>query len=309
MVTLFHPASPQTAHISAVFTLVCAIAAMVLLAVTVTLVYSVVRYRSRGGESAEPQQIFGSQRLELLWTVVPILIMAGLFIVTVRAMVAIDAPQDPNQAADLIVTGHQWWWDARYPNGAIATEDLHIPVSRRLLVRVESSDVIHDFWAPDLARKMDAVPGRLSFVWLEADRPGTYTGACSEFCGAQHAWMRFRVMAEPEPEFDAWLRRQALPPAEASGDAAIGAILFQSKKCADCHEVTGLGSRTSEKGPNLAHLATRALLGGGIQTNTPANLSLWLTDPQQAKPGNRMPNTALSPAEVRALLAYLENLR
>ena len=309
MVTLFHPASPQTAHISAVFTLVCAIAALVLLTVTTTLLYSVVRYRSREAEAVEPRQVFGSQRLEILWTVLPILIMTGLFIVTLRAMVAIDAPQDPGQAPDLIVTGHQWWWDARYPSGAVATEDLHIPVSHRMLVRVESSDVIHDFWAPDLARKMDAVPGRPSFLWLEADRPGTYTGYCSEFCGAQHAWMRFRVVADPEPDFDAWLRRQALPPPGATGDAAMGARLFQSKKCADCHEVLGLSSATSEKGPNLAHLATREFLGGGILANTPANLSLWLTDPQKAKPGNRMPNTPLSEVEIQALLAYLENLR
>ncbi len=238
----------------------------------------------------------------------PLAIVAGLFVITVRAMVLIDAPQESGQTADLTVTGNQWWWDARYPNGVVATGDIHIPDGRRLLVRIESTDVIHDFWAPELARKMDAVPGRPSHIWLEADKPGTYSGACSEFCGAQHAWMRFRVVAEPEAEFKAWLQRQAESPAPATGIAAEGAQLFRTKKCADCHAVTGTGP-ISGKGPSLAHLATRELLGSGIARNTPAALALWLTDPQAAKPGNRMPDTLLSANERDALLAYLGSLR
>ncbi len=126
----------------------------------------------------------------------PLAIVTGLFIVTVRAMVLIDAPQDSTRPPDLVITGHQWWWEARYPNGVVVPWDIHIPTSRRLLARIESADVIHDFWAPELARKMDAVPGRPSYIWLEADAPGTYAGTCSEFCGAQHAWMRFRVIAD-----------------------------------------------------------------------------------------------------------------
>jgi cytochrome c oxidase subunit 2 len=162
--------------------------------------------------------------------------------------------------------------------------------------------VIHDFWAPELARKMDAVPGRPSYIWLEADVPGTYSGACSEFCGAQHAWMRFRVVAQPEADFEAWLQRQTQAPPEPTGIAAEGARLFRSKKCADCHAPGG-------KGPDLAHVATREFLGSGISRNTPENLALWLTNPQAAKPGNRMPDTPLSANERDALLAYLETLR
>ena len=194
---LFSPHSPQTHAIAAVFSVVLIIAAVMFLIVAVGVVYSSVRYRSRGVEG-EPRQIFGSTKLEVLWTVVPILILTGLFIVTVRAMVVIDAPQDSSRPPDLVITGHQWWWEARYPNSVVAAYDIHIPTSRRLLARVESGDVIHDFWAPELARKIDAVPGRASYIWLEADTPGTYDGTCSEFCGAQHAWMRFRVVAEPE---------------------------------------------------------------------------------------------------------------
>jgi len=302
----FSPHSPQTASIASVFSLVLIIAAVVFLIVAAGVFYCILRYRSRGAEN-EPRQIFGSPKLEILWTVVPIAVVTALFVVTVRAMVFIDAPQDTERSPDLAIVGHQWWWEARYPNGVLATWDIHIPVSRRLRARIESGDVIHDFWAPELARKMDAVPGRWGYIWLEADSPGVYSGECSEFCGADHAWMRFRVIADSQPDFDAWLARQAQPSPAPTGIAAQGARLFQSKRCADCHAVAGIAP-SSRKGPSLAHLASHETLGGGISTNTPANLTVWLTDPQAAKPGNRMPATPLSDDERRALLAYLESL-
>ncbi len=282
-----------------------AIAAVVFLVVAAGVVYSAIRYRSRGPAASEPGQIFGSQKLEVLWTVLPLAIVTGLFIVTVRAMVAIDAPQDSGQPPDLIITAHQWWWEARYPNGVVLPWDFHIPTKRRLLARIESADVIHDFWVSSLARKIDAVPGRPSYIWLEADTPGTYAGTCSEFCGAQHAWMRFRVIAEPEQDFEAWLNNEA----RATPDDVPGADerLFINK-CGQCH-ATVARALSSGKGPSLAHLASRETLGGGILRNTPENLMLWLTDPQAAKPGNRMPNTPLTASERRVLLGYLESLR
>jgi len=304
----FSPHSAQTQWIAAVFSVVLVIAAVVFLVVAAGVLYSSVRYRSRGAVGTEPKQIYGSRRIEIAWTVVPLLIVAGLFVLTVRAMLAIDAPQDTTYAPDVAITGHQWWWEAHYPNGVTATWDIHIPVGRRLRARIQSGDVVHDFWVPELARKMDAVPGRWSFIWLQSDTPGTYLGTCAEFCGADHAWMRFRVIAEPESNFEAWLKREAEPSPEPAGVAAEGAQLFRSKKCADCHAVTGTGP-SSGKGPTLAHLASREFLDGGFTRNTPENLTLWLRDPQAAKPGNRMPNTPLTPDESRALLAYLESLR
>jgi cytochrome c oxidase subunit 2 len=305
---LSSPHSPQAQTIGAVFSIVLAIAAVVFLLVTAGVVYSCVRYRSRGPAVTEPRQIFGSRKLEVLWTVVPLFIVTGLFIVTVRAMVLIDAPQDSLLPSDVAITGHQWWWEARYPNGVVVPWEIHVPASRRLRARIESADVIHDFWVPDLARKMDAVPGRWGYIWLEADTPGTYAGTCSEFCGVQHAWMHFHVIAEPASTFEAWLERQAQPSPTPTGIAVEGARLFQTKKCADCHAVTATGP-SSGKGPNLAHLAGREFLGSGISRNTPEALTLWLTNPQAAKPGNRMPDTPLSAEETRALLAYLESLQ
>ena len=302
----FSPHSPQAQAIAGVFSLVLVIAAVVFLVVLIGVVSSVVRYRSRGVATAEPKQIFGSRKLEALWTVVPLLIVTGLFIVTVRAMVVIDAPEDSSRHPDLVITGHQWWWEARYPNGVVVPWDIHIPTSRRLRARIQSADVIHDFWAPELARKIDAVPGRWSYIWLEADAPGTYEGTCSEFCGAQHAWMRFRVTAEPDETFQTWLKNEAAASVDDIPNSAER--LFGNKGCAKCHTVVAT-QPSSGKGPSLAHLASREFLGGGIARNTPENLTLWLTDPQAAKPGNRMPNTPLTAEERRALLMYLESLR
>jgi cytochrome c oxidase subunit II len=287
-----------------VFSLVLVIAAVVFLVVAVGVIYSAARYRSRG-RPTEPRQIFGSPKLEALWTVAPLAILTGLFIFTVRAMVLIDAPQDSGRPPDLAITAHQWWWEARYPNGAVVPWDIHIPTSRRLRARIESADVIHDFWVPDLARKMDAVPGRWGYIWLEADTPGTYAGTCSEFCGAQHAWMRFRVIAQPEQDFEAWLNNEAKATRNDVPDPAE--LLFRNK-CERCHTVVAT-EPSSGKGPSLAHLASRQFLGGGISRNTPENLALWLTDPQAAKPGNRMPNIPLTADERRSLLTFLERLR
>lgn len=301
----FSPHSAGTQSIAAVFSLVLIIAAVVFVVVAAGVLYSTVRYRSRGSSAAEPRQVFGFPKLEILWTAVPLLMVTGLFIVTVRAMVLIDAPQDSDRPPDLVVIAHQWWWEARYPNGVLSTWDIHIPAGRRLRARVDSADVIHDFWVPELARKIDAVPGRWSFVWLQADTPGVYSGTCAEFCGAQHAWMRFRVVAEPETKFESWLRYMARG---GYNDAPASDERLFVAKCGECHSLSALAP-SSRRGPNLAHIATREFLGGGISRNTPEALMLWLTDPQAAKPGNRMPKVPLTPGERAALLAFLETVK
>jgi cytochrome c oxidase subunit II len=304
----FSPHSPQAQVIATLFAHFLILAAAIFVIVAGLVVYGVLRFRSRA-EAVEPPQIFGSRRFEIAWTLIPLVIVAILFIVTLRAMALIDAPQRADRTPDLVITGHQWWWEARYPNGAAIAGEIHIPVSRRLLVRVESADVIHDFWVPQLARKIDAVPGLASYIWLEADSPGTFQGRCSEFCGAQHAWMQFVVVAETEAAFSAWLSRQSEPALAPSNEpAAEGARLFVEKKCADCHGISGAGAK-SLSGPDLTHVATREFLGAGISRNVPEVMALWVTNPQIAKPGNRMPDARLSNDEARALTAYLETLR
>jgi cytochrome c oxidase subunit 2 len=288
------PHSPQTQVIAGLLTSMLIFSAMIFLAVAGLVGYAAVRYRSRSGE-VEPERIFGSRSIEIAWTVVPLVLVLGIFIVTVRAMALIDAPTQPSHAPDLVITGHQWWWDARYPTGAIAVSEIHIPVGRRLLVQINSSDVIHDFWVPQLARKMDAVPGIPSYIWLEADSPGSYQGVCSEFCGAEHARMHFLVIAEREAEYSVWLQHQSEP-------ARQPPIPLFAQKCAECHT-------NSIKGPDLTHIAGRQTLGAGLSKNTPANLAFWIEKPQSIKPANRMPDQQLSKAEVDALANYLETLQ
>jgi cytochrome c oxidase subunit 2 len=300
--SLFSPHSPQVQAISSLFGYFLILAAVIFLIVAGLVGYSVVRYRARAG-APDPRPHFGSRSIEITWTAIPLVIVTVLFIATVRIMASIDAPLAPTQPPDLVITGHQWWWEARYPNGATTANEIHIPAGRRLLARIESADVIHDFWVPQLARKMDAVPGRPSYLWLEADTPGLYPGACSEFCGKQHAWMRFQVVAESDAGFSAWVSRQATP---TSGEPE-GSRIFQQQKCGDCHTVSSTDSR-SLIGPPLAHISGRRLLGGEIPNNA-ANLTRWIVEPQSIKPGNRMPNPRLSSSDSRLLTTYLESLQ
>ncbi len=298
---MFQPHSPETLAIAGLFQHFLILAAIVFLLVSGLVSYAVVRYRA--GASPNVRSV-GSRRLELLWTGIPLLVVIVFFILTVRTMAFIDAPLNPSRDADIVVTGRQWWWEARYPNGVLVPNEIHIPAGIRLLVRVESTDVIHDFWVPQLARKMDAVPGRTGFLWLRADMPGTYQGTCSEFCGMQHAGMRFQVVAESEHDFAEWLVRQAQAqkplPAE-------GARIFEREKCGDCHSVSGI-QEGPRRGPSLAHIATRRLLGGELP-NTTENLTAWILSPQSIKPGNHMPNQRMDGAGLTSLVAYLEALR
>jgi cytochrome c oxidase subunit 2 len=292
----FNPVSPEAQAISNLFIFILVVAALILALVTFLVLFAAFRYRSRPGEAeGEPRQIFGSRRLEISWTVAPALLLIIVFILTIRTMRAADPPIPPNPQPDLVVIAHQWWWELHYPkSGVVTANEVHIPVGQRLLVRVESADVIHDFWVPQLARKIDAIPGYPNHIWLEADTPGTYLGTCAEYCGAEHAWMRIRVIAQPQADFDAWQQQQLqAAPVPTTGEAAQGARLYN-------HVIQPVG-------PNLTHVASRETLGAGILDNTPANLAKWLTNPQAVKPGVHMPNLHLTDAEVNALVAYLES--
>lgn len=293
----FNPHSPQTQIIAGLLANVLILAAIIFLVVAGLVTYAVMRYRSKGSAAAEidPAPNFGSRPIEIAWTVVPILIVSGLFIATVRAMARIDAPSEPGRAPDLVITGRQWWWDARYPNGVLAPSEIHIPAGRRLLAEVDSTDVIHDFWVPQLARKIDAVPGRPAYIWLEASSPGTYRGECAEFCGADHARMQFLVIAESDAEYSAWLERQAQPPRTPPPP------IFE-QKCANCHA-------NPARGPDLTHIASRQTLGAALSPNIPMNLALWVEKPQSVKPGNRMPDQQLSRDDVTALTSWLGSLQ
>jgi cytochrome c oxidase subunit 2 len=302
----FDPRSPEARAIAQLFDQTLVVCAVIGVLVAVLLLICVVRFRA-SVRPAEPPQVHGHKMLEFAWTLLPLAIVIGLFVLTARAMAASDPPA--NREPDLVVVGHQWWWEARYPSGAVTANEIHIPAGKDLLVRVESADVIHDFWVPQLGRKIDATPGHPTHVWLQAEAPGTYAGACAEYCGSEHAWMRIVVVAQAQAEFDAWERHehaQALAPPD--GAPMHGASLFVNKTCVKCHAIAGLGEQV-QVAPDLTHLAERHTLGAGVIANDPANLARWLRDPQGVKPGSHMPDLNLTDDEVNDLVAYFETLR
>ncbi len=307
--SLFFPVSPQAQSITHL-SIIVGIVMLAILALIIFLVtYAVIRFRQRPG-APEPRQVFGNSRLEKMWTVGPLIVVAVLFVLTIQTMKRSDPAPAPGEKPNLVVVGHQWWWEARYPqSGVVTANDIHIPVGKPWLVRLESTDVIHDWWVPDLGRKMDAVPGHPNHFWIQADKPGTYLGTCAEFCGAGHAWMRIRVIAQPEAEFKAWEQHQLEIPAKpTAGLALAGSKLFHTVTCGDCHTVAGT-SADATIGPNLTHVASRETLAAGRLKNTPENLADWISDPQKYKPGSHMPDFNFTRSQVQDLVAYLETLK
>jgi cytochrome c oxidase subunit 2 len=294
------------------FVTIMVIAAAVVLLVAGLVTAILVRYRRRPGEGPPPQS-HGNQRLEIGWTVAPAAIVAVIFALTIGVMRAGPTPgTDPpaGQPPDIQVIGRQWWWEARYPQAGVVTANvIYVPVGKRLLVTLDSDNVQHSFWVPELGQKMDMYPGRTNYTWLEAPAPGAYQGACAEFCGVQHAWMRILVIALPQAEYDAWLaaqQRPAQPPASASAQA--GAALFERNACGSCHAIAGTPHQ-GRAAPDLTHFAARPTISAGVLANTPENLARYLRDPQAVKPGIVMPNAQLGEEEIAALVAYLEGLR
>ena len=299
------PASKGAAAISGLFYVVLLICLGIFVVVVALICTSLFRFGARGNRL--PEQNFGSRRTQVAWTVPPVLIVLTLSLVSAKLILTEEAGAGE---ADVVVVGHQWWWEVRYPgSGAVTANEVHIPLGRKLRVRVESADVIHSFWVPQLGPKMDMIRGKSNFLWLQADRAGTFEGACSEFCGDQHAWMRFIVIAEPEQQFKRWLYEQVRPAASpTTGTARAGKDFFFEQTCANCHAVGGSGAAATA-GPDLTHLASRRQLAAGLMDNTPRNLARWLKNPQQIKPGCQMPNFGLNDEQVTQLVAYLEGLR
>lgn len=308
--SVFNPSSSLAHPIAHLFLVVGIIMAVILMLVTILVLYACIRYRSKKNQP-EPPQNYGQRKLEIAWTIAPLLVLIFIFVVTMHAMEQSDPISGTDQQPDLVITAHQWWWEARYTqSNVIVANEIHIPIGQRLLVRLESVDVIHDWWVAPLGPKMDAVPGHPNAFWLEADSAGHYVGTCAEYCGAEHAGMRILVVAQSEAEFEQWAAHQRETPVTASlsSDAGQGALLFQQLTCSSCHTISGV-SESGHIGPDLTHVASRETLAAGVITNTPENLARWLSNPQVMKPESHMPNFELSSPQVRELAAYLETLK
>lgn len=308
--TRLFPSSSEDAYdINVLFLRFLIFSAFITVVIGGAIIISVIRFRE-SKRPGEPKQIFGHTKLEIAWTIFPLAIVILFFVLTLQVMQKINKPIPNGRKADIVIIAKQWWWDMRYPGLRVITaNELHVPVGKRLLMRVESSDVVHDWWVPDLGPKVDAIPGHPNYIWLKAEKTGTFSGACSEYCGTQHAWMRISVIVESQSEFDKWVEsQQKTPHAPSDSLAKAGASLFEKKTCMNCHSVSA-DPTDAHVGPNLSHLGSRSTLLSGKVVNTKENLSAWLQNPQQLKEGALMPNFLLKKEDVKALTAYLEELK
>ncbi len=309
----------------------------VFLLVEGALLYAVFRFRGRP-DDPQPSQIHGNTTVEIIWTVIPALILAAIAVPTVKGIFETSATPTAG-ALRIEVVGHQWWWEFRYPDaGVVTANELVIPAGRTVELIQHSADVVHSFWPPRFAGKRDVFPGRETRLWFKADSAGLYPGQCAEFCGIQHARMAFHVRARSPEEFDAWLARmQTLGPPAAAGAAvdslrtasagaslrqqgtaadsaaaapadplyAKGEQLFKTKGCIGCHSLQAKGPPAGLIGPNLANVGGRGYIAAGWLKNSDENLERWIRDPQGLKKGVLMPNLGVTAEEAQALRAYL----
>lgn len=320
------------------------VAAVIFVLVETTLVVFALRYRHRKGRSGIPPQVHGNTRLEIAWTILPAVILAGIAVPTVTTI--FDLARDPDPGTMRVdVLGHQWWWEFSYlDQGFTTANELHIPTGEPVYLRlcavglayqgqpspsecqpgppdgpraaVVGDAVVHSFWVPELAGTQDVVPGQTNSLWIEADEPGTYEGQCKEFCGLSHAYMRFTVVAHAPDDYQAWLAQQKTPAAvpEPGSDAAAGAEIFAAQ-CTQCHVVDGLLDANGEPvlgaidAPNLTHVASRECFAGCMLPTTDENLRRWLENPPAVKAGSKMPNLGLSAEQIDQLVAFLNTLR
>ena len=328
---IFEPVSTPAHEVHSLSLFVLLITGGICLGMYALLVYALAKYRSRPGETMEPPQVFGSTQIELAWTIIPILLITVLFLGTARVIFAIQDAPKPANALDVIVVGHQFWWEFRYPKyGVVTANELHVPQSTKeqaqpTFLKLTSADVMHSFWVPRLAGKTDLLPNRVNEMWFDPHVPGVYVGQCAQFCGAEHAKMLLRIYVDPPDKFAAWIRNQQQASAElaesaqsasvggpsnesvGASDAQTGQRVFEHQACVNCHTVKGTIAN-GRFGPDLTHLMSRDTIGAGIMPNTQQNLIGWVTDPNDTKPGCLMPAMHLTEEQNAEITAYLLTL-
>jgi cytochrome c oxidase subunit 2 len=272
-------------------------------------------------EAPEPQQIHGNTTLEVAWTLLPALIVAVISVFTVRAIFATQ-PEPPANALTVRVTGKQWWWQFQYPvNGGRDTvttaNEIHVPVGQPVQLLLESDNVLHSFWVPQMAGKRDLISNRVNRLIFTPREPGVYLGQCAEFCGDSHALMKMRLIAHTPQGFQEWLNNEARPamqPTDSTSAVAVGRKLVNQGACAGCHTIKGT-PMVGRQGPNLTHFGRRRTLAAGIADNNAANLTRWVRNAPGMKPGSLMPpqgqeaGGTLTEDQIQYVVAYLQSLQ
>jgi len=311
---IFKPVSTPADSIQRLSLFVLVITGLIFVLVFSLLVYALVKFRQRGNkDESEPPQVYGSNQMELAWTVVPVLIVLVLFFATARVIQSVQEATPPAGAIEVTAIGHQFWWEFRYPAlGIVTANELHVPVSdpahpTPTFVKLLSADTDHSFWVPQLAGKTDLIPNRENSMWIEPHEAGMYVGQCAQYCGTQHAKMLLRVYADSPEQFRNWVaaEKDAAAPGEA---VAAGRKIFEQTACINCHAISGTVAN-GRFGPDLTHLMSRETLAAGAALNSHDNLKLWIHDPEAIKPGSLMPAMNLNDQDLEAVVLYLESLR
>jgi cytochrome c oxidase subunit II len=311
---IFKPQSTPAHAIFHLSMLVLAITGAIFAVVFSLLVYSVAKFRKRvNDDGREPAQVYGSNQIELAWTVIPSLIVLVLFLATARVIRSIqDAPQ-PAGAIEVTAIGHQFWWEFRYAAvGVVTANELHVPVSNPAnstptFLTLLSADTDHSFWVPRLAGKTDLIPNHPNHTWIDPQETGVYVGQCAQYCGVQHAKMLLRVYVDSPEEFSRWVQEQRNP--AVNNDAvAEGRRIFETTACVNCHAIAGTVAN-GRFGPDLTHLMSRDTIASGVASNNRENLRAWIQSPDSIKPGSLMPAMQLTDHDLDALTAYLVTLR
>src|SRR6266576_3359850 len=310
---IFAPASTPARSIFGLSLFVLAVTGSIFLVVFTLLLYSVVKFRKRvNDDGREPPQVYGSNQVEIAWTVIPVLIVVALFMATARVIATVQKAASPANAIEVIAIGHQFWWEYRYPGlNVVTANELHVPVSdpdhpTPTFIKLLSADTDHSFWVPRLAGKTDLIPNHPNSMWIDPHQTGVYLGQCAQYCGTQHAKMLLRVYVQSRDEFDRWIQQQSQP-SHAGDSASAGRRIFETTACINCHTVAGTAAN-GRFGPDLTHLMSRDTIAAGAAPNTRENLRLWIQNPAAIKPGSLMPAMQLNDQELDTLTAYLETL-
>ncbi len=304
------PEGPYARTIDDLFWLTFWIAVVIFIIVQGVLIIAVIFFRDKEG-MPEPKQIQGNHKLELLWTIIPVLILGAIAFPTVRTI--FDLAKEPEGALNVEIVGHQWWFEINYPEYGITTANiLVIPEGTPVRLEMWSEDVMHNFWVPKLNGKRYLVPGQKTYLNLFADNSGEYWAQCGEYCGLSHSKMRARVISLSSSDFEKWIeneQKNAIKPLEGSL-AAKGEEIYLNAGCTQCHVINGIWDIQGDRiAPNLTHVASRHVLGGASFNNNKEDLTAWLANPAAIKPGTFMPNLELTEEEIDALIEYLGSLK
>jgi cytochrome c oxidase subunit 2 len=311
------PKSDLTRAILTLFKEVTILDTIVLIVVIIAMIGAIFVYSSREGDPGEPSAMHSDVTLEMLWTVIPAVILVAITVPTVHTIIRTQPNSWPADTLEVKVIAHQWWWEFKYPsyNNVDTADEVHIPVHRTIHFAMVSKDVIHSFFMPSIGGKRDVVPGQENQITLTADTPGEYYGQCTEYCGTSHANMRFRVFVDTPEDFEKWVAHQnEIPVKPTEGPAAAGAKIWADAPCAICHTIKGVSGFSKEytygfRGPDLTHFGSRGTLAGSMFKNTPENVAMWIKDPDKVKPGANMPTLGLDGQQLSDLVAYLESLK